>query len=97
VKEGVQIYPTPEWVHALRSLRAAAVAQHGKGRDRGKTGRKRGRPADTDQKGDKRVYDAWKSGRYKDYSELARELKMSKPDVERAIDRHRKRVERGGG
>jgi hypothetical protein len=96
VSEGVQIYPTPEWVRALKSLRAAAVARRG-GAGRVKTPRKRGRPVDTDPKADKRVYEAWKSGHYPNYSELARELKMSQGDMKRAIDRHRKRVERGGG
>jgi hypothetical protein len=96
VSEGVQIYPTPEWVRALKSLRAAAVARL-EGAGRGKKPRKRSRPVDTDARADKRVYEAWKSRRYKNYSDLARELKMSERDVKMAIDRHRKRVERGGG
>jgi len=54
----------------------------------------RGRPADTDPGADKRIYDAWKSGQYKRYADLAQVLKLREKDVARAIDRHRKRLER---
>jgi hypothetical protein len=58
--------------------------------------RKRGRPVDTDPKADKRIFDAWSSGSYKTYEELASVLRMNKSAVESAIDRHRKRLKRAG-
>jgi hypothetical protein len=58
---------------------------------------KRGRPPDTDPKADKRIWDAWQSGQYKTYGDLARELRISDRAAETGIDRHRKRLERGGG
>ena len=54
----------------------------------------RGRPADTDPEADKRTSDAWESGQYKDYADLARALRLREKDVGRAIDRHRKRLKR---
>ena len=54
--------------------------------------RNRGRPQDTDEAEDKRIYDAWKTGRYRKYADLAAEKAISPPDVKRAIDRHRKRL-----
>lgn len=70
----------------------------GDAKENGKTQR-RGRPADTDPKADQRIYDAWQTGRYKDYSELAATLStsdtpMTRRGVEAAIDRHRKRLKR---
>jgi hypothetical protein len=59
--------------------------------NRPKARRPGGRPSDTDHKKDKRVAEAWDSGNYSTYAELARELKMSPKDVEYAIWRHRKR------
>jgi hypothetical protein len=65
---------------------------------RKKTGRRRGRPAKTDEAADARIAAAWQSGQYKDYEDLARELKIlnrnNRPDgreVEKALDRDRKR------
>jgi len=52
---------------------------------------KRGRPADTDQKQDRRIVDAWKSGEYKSYEDLARALGLARRDVELACERERKR------
>ncbi len=56
--------------------------------------RKRGRPSDTDPKKDKRLYDAWQTGHYNTFSDLAREKRMEKRDVKLAIDRHRHRLKR---
>jgi hypothetical protein len=56
-----------------------------------------GRPADTDPKKDEKIYDAWKSGHYKTYEDLARDLGKTKYQIETAVDRHRKRLERDGG
>jgi hypothetical protein len=57
--------------------------------------KRRGRPADTDAKGDKRIFEAWNTGQYKGYADLARELGKTEKEVSLAIDRHRKRLERG--
>jgi hypothetical protein len=56
---------------------------------------KPGRPRDTDPQADKRIYDAWNTRGYKTYQELADNLHLKKPVVATAIDRHRKRLERG--
>jgi len=53
---------------------------------------KPGRPPDVDVDGDRKIYDAWQSGRYKTFAELAVALNRSVRDVKKAIDRHRKRV-----
>jgi hypothetical protein len=58
------------------------------------TPKKRGRPKVTDAKQDKRIVDAWATGSYKRYEELARELGLKKVDVGTAIDRHRHRRRR---
>lgn len=48
----------------------------------------KGRKA-TDPKGDKRVCEAWETGEYKTYAELANAMDISKQDVQLAIDRVR--------
>ena len=61
--------------------------------------KRRGRPPDTDADEDQRIYDAWKTGRYRTYEELAREFGVKKLEVRRAIDRpfaaHRRRPREG--
>lgn len=57
-----------------------------------KTKAKGGRRIDTDPKKDKRIFDAWKTGRYPTYEALGRELQKTKHEVKTAIDRHRKRI-----
>jgi hypothetical protein len=57
---------------------------------RGKTGR----PVDTDPAADKRIADAWATGRFRTYAECARELGLSERKVRLAADRHRKRQRR---
>lgn len=52
---------------------------------------KRGRPSDSDVAADRKLFDAWKTGRYSNYAELEREFRLSAGDARRAIDRHRKR------
>src|SRR5262249_54435254 len=59
--------------------------------------RRRGRPADTDEKQDKRIWDAWQSKAHKTYRELASALKIPTMQVKAAIERQRKRMERRGG
>jgi hypothetical protein len=71
-------------------VRAKDVQKRGAGKKR----RRRGRPQDTDPAADKRLFDAWQSGHYNTYEELAHEFRMSKLDVERAIGRHQKRLKR---
>jgi hypothetical protein len=56
----------------------------------GKVGRKPIDPAF-----DKRVWDAWQTRRYPDYASLARELNCKKKEVEKAIDRMRKKPKPG--
>ena len=53
---------------------------------------KRGRRTDTDVNGDRRIYEAWKSGHYRTYADLALELSRDVRDVILALGRHRKRI-----
>lgn len=62
--------------------------------DGGTPVRKPGRPADTNPTEDRRIYDAWKTGRLKTYAELAAELRLPERDVRLALDRHKKRLSR---
>ncbi|MCK5270689.1 MAG: hypothetical protein KAJ46_07890 [Sedimentisphaerales bacterium] len=55
---------------------------------------KRGRPVDTDVEGDKKIFKAWDTRRYKCYEDLALKLNSNKRAVQLAIDRHRKREKR---
>lgn len=54
-------------------------------------GRKRGGPRRYDAASDRKVLQAWKSRRYKQYADLAAEFNLKPGDVKRAIDRERKR------
>jgi hypothetical protein len=56
---------------------------------------RRGRPADTDPEADRRLYEHWQSGCFITLHDLAERFGKKKRDVERALDRHRKRLERG--
>ncbi len=58
------------------------------------SGKKRGRPRDTDPKADKRIYDAWKTGQYRKYSALACAIGITWREVKYAIDRHGKRLKK---
>jgi hypothetical protein len=53
-------------------------------------------PVDTDHKADQRIFDAWQTQQYRSYSDLARELGRKEWEVQMAIDRQRKRIERRG-
>jgi hypothetical protein len=57
---------------------------------------KRGRKPDPgiDPRRDERIADAWDSGQYENYADLARELAIDRREVGKAIDRHRKREAR---
>jgi hypothetical protein len=59
--------------------------------------RKGGRPRDTDADEDRRIAEAWGTGAYAAYSELAAALGKTDRDVELTIDRHRKRESRRAG
>jgi hypothetical protein len=56
--------------------------------------RQRGRPPDRDATKDRRVKEAWKTGRYKSYDELSKELGVPRRQVQLAIDAERKRQKR---
>ncbi|MBN1443730.1 MAG: hypothetical protein JXA90_13555 [Planctomycetes bacterium] len=56
--------------------------------------RKGGRRPQSDPAADRRLYEAWKTGRYQTHEGLAREKGISETEVRRAIDRHRKRLAR---
>lgn len=59
---------------------------------------KLGRPPETDPDKDKRIYNAWKTGRYRTLDELAQALDkkggQGAYQIRLAIDRHRKRLSR---
>jgi hypothetical protein len=62
------------------------------GKAAGPMSRRPGRPIDTDPDRDRRIAEAWRTGPYRTYDDLARALKMpGGHDVEAAIDRDRKR------
>ena len=54
--------------------------------------RKQGGQQRSDLKLDRQIDTAWKSGRYKNYAQLATALNRTKGEVQRAIDRQRHRV-----
>jgi hypothetical protein len=61
---------------------------------RGAKKRPGGRPSDTSAKEDRRIAEAWETGRYASYEALAQALGKTKREVSLAIDRvrHRKRA-----
>jgi hypothetical protein len=91
-------------LNAVRSLEDSIVAQLnrrsakalGESKSEGKAGagakKPRGRRPDTDPKEDKRVADAWKTGRYPTYQNLGLELHMTEREARLAVDRHRWRT-----
>ncbi|MCY2987129.1 MAG: hypothetical protein NTY19_04575 [Planctomycetota bacterium] len=64
----------------------------GAGVERWKSARNRGRKIDSDFNEDRRIFEAWKTGRYTIKLDLARELQKSEREVKAAIDRHRHRA-----
>ena len=56
-----------------------------------KVTRRRGRQPDTDVNQDKRIFNAWDTGSYSTYEQLANEMKITERDVRLAIDRERHR------
>ena len=59
-----------------------------------KSKRRPGRPSDTDHAKDRQIAEAWETGLYAAYSELAKVLGMTPRRVKLSIGRHRKRVKR---
>jgi hypothetical protein len=84
---------------AVAAFLAEAVAGRGSGktpaekapRKTGRERRKRGRPTNTDAEKDRRIREAWQSGEYTFYADLARALDISEWEVRAAIDRQRHR------
>jgi hypothetical protein len=78
----IKLQSLAEWC-----IRAAEDAKTGAPR---KPKGKRGRKLDTNPN-DKRVVDAWSTGRYRTYEECGQALRMTGRQVQLAIDRHRHR------
>lgn len=53
--------------------------------------KKKARKKRSDSNKDKQIFDAWKTGRYNRYAELAREMEIDEEEVKYALDRHRHR------
>jgi hypothetical protein len=71
-----------------------ASSASGKPEDGKSAKRNRGRPADTDPKQDKRIYEAWKTGQHKTQADCDRELGLLTGATYAACERHRKRLGR---
>jgi hypothetical protein len=56
---------------------------------------RRGKKHDTDEKADRRIFEAWDSGRYKEHKDLDKELRKKEGTTSLALDRHRKRSPSG--
>ena len=102
-REWAQYHQYFEWAaHALAGrVRAPKqqVSEDSAPSRRKQRKRGRGRPRRSDLNEDQRIYDAWKTEQHPTYAELAGELGLKLQDVQRAIDRQRKRIKRkpGGG
>ncbi len=55
---------------------------------------KRGRRMDTNRDEDKRIYDGWKESGCRSFEEYATVCRRSKREIQKAIDRHKKRSQR---
>ena len=62
------------------------------GKSKEKESENRGRPVVTDPKKDQQILDAWGTGSYPKYEDLARELHVTTITIKHAIDRHKKRI-----
>lgn len=56
--------------------------------------RRRGRIVESDQVEENRICDAWRSGMYRKYKDLADALGKTADEVRKAVDRHKKRLHR---
>jgi hypothetical protein len=55
----------------------------------------RGRKPDTDPKEDKRIYDGWQNSRCRSFEEYSMVCHRAKSEIVKAVDRHRKRLQKG--
>ena len=53
-----------------------------------------GRPVETDPARDRRLFEAWHTGSYRTFEQLARAMNLTDRQVRLAIDRHKKRLRR---
>jgi hypothetical protein len=98
---GFHIFPTSTWLAEMMALRQLAFEKTS--REPSPTiaakswneGSRRGRKPDSDPEADEQVWDAWNSGEHKDYEQLGHALGKAKGEIERALDRHRKRIKKG--
>jgi hypothetical protein len=58
--------------------------------------KKTGRPPDTDVNQDRRLFEAWRSGKHESLEALGNTFMMTKLEVKWALDRHRKRLKSDG-
>ena len=70
---------------------AAALTESDKREGHQKAKKKRGRPSSSNAIQDARYWDAWHTDSYRDYADLAKEFKVPKKEVVKALDRERKR------
>lgn len=76
------IVPTPKLEELIEKLTVKPV----------RTKKKQGRPSYLDKSQDQELFETWKSGKYKDKSELAEAKGLKVLEVQQAIDRARKRA-----
>jgi hypothetical protein len=79
------------WERAVGHLESEVEAHYSA---RPKLRRRGGRPPGSNPESDRRIAEAWHTGRYPKYEDLERERDMSKGEVKRALDRHRSRSEK---
>jgi hypothetical protein len=78
------------WELTVEALSDPNFLSHQPGPENRARKKRGGRPVDTDKRLQKRIVEAWDTGRYKRYADLARELGLDEKTVELAIDRDRK-------
>ncbi|MEM6484191.1 MAG: hypothetical protein AAF662_04315 [Pseudomonadota bacterium] len=83
------------WVQLNRLQVAEGLTSVPKRRPKRSVGRPR--PTEAQIKADQKVFEAWETRCYRTYAELALMLDKPVEDVNRALDRHRKRVARAQG
>jgi hypothetical protein len=98
--QGFHVSPTSTWLAQMKALRQVAVEPTSGNLSPTSTAEvkskrsNRGRKPDTDPKADEQVWNAWRTGEHKTLQQLGSALEKDKKEVERAIDRHRKRIEK---
>jgi hypothetical protein len=85
----------PEIVRRLRDRAEIANGKPPKEQTKPRRSRRGHRPG-IDEKEDRRIYDAWNSGRYEGYKDLAQSLELPFVEIKRALDRERHRRLRTG-